>query len=139
MCIRKNTYEEFLRKEKAKKKPSWWNHPEINHSKRFLREFENARFKKYSDHSKNQLLLLTGFPSGHCRLRKRLIRMGLSDNKEFRFFGGVDLVETAPDWILSNLWTRRASYKKARLGNTICLKAVADCIFFFISSLLPNT
>lgn len=77
----KNTYKkEFL--EKAEKETLWRNNPRMNHSKRFLQNFETASFKKYLDNSKNQLHLLTGFLTEHCRLRKSLMQMGLSNTDE---------------------------------------------------------
>ena len=59
----------------------------MDHSKKFLRNFVTARSKKYMDLSKNQLHLLTGFLTGHCHLRKHLVRIGLLDNDECRFCG----------------------------------------------------
>lgn len=79
--------EQFLGIEKAETEILWRKHPEMNHSKKFFRGFENARSKRYFGHNRNQLHVLTGFLTGHCRLRKKLIRMGLSGTDEFRFCG----------------------------------------------------
>lgn len=48
----------------------WRNRPEMNNIKR-LQKFETARSKRFLDHSKNQLRLLTG----DWRLRKIMMSM----------------------------------------------------------------
>ena len=59
----------------------------MDHSKKFLRNFETARSKKFLDLSKNHLHLLTGFLTGHCRLKKHMLRIGVTDTDECRFCG----------------------------------------------------
>lgn len=79
--------EQFLGIEKAETEILWRKHPEMNHSKKFFRGFENARSKRYFGHNRNQLHVLTGFLTGHCRLRKSLMALRLSVTVEIRFFG----------------------------------------------------
>lgn len=56
----------------------------MKHSKKFLRNLESARSKRYLDLTKNQLHILTGFLIGRCRLREYLLRISVSNTDEFR-------------------------------------------------------
>lgn len=71
----------------------------------FLRDFKNAKSKRCLAHSKNKLHLLTG----HCRLRKSLIRVLLSDT------GECDSVERRRLFT----WSRITPPLQAKLGNAL--------------------
>lgn len=58
----------FWRRRVLKKK-LWQNLSGINHFKTFLWNFEISTTKRYLDLRRNQLLIITGFVTQHCRLK----------------------------------------------------------------------
>lgn len=72
---------EFLEKEKACGEPS--SHGSLQ---KVPSNFETAPSKRYLDISQNQLKRLTGFSTGHYRLKTHVCRMCISDTDEQRFF-----------------------------------------------------
>lgn len=70
---------EFLEKEKTKREKLQRNFYMVVHFKVFLRNFETVRSKRYLHPSKNQPHILIGFFTEQCRLKKHVLRMGVSN------------------------------------------------------------
>jgi len=57
------------------------------HSKKLLEGYKRERSNEFLKLSKRSLGSLTGFLSGHCRLRGHLKRIGVGKHGDCRFFG----------------------------------------------------
>lgn len=80
-------------------KTEWANTPGCRQSKLLLGQYNQKRSEECLRLPRNRLRILTGFLTGHCRLRKHLKNIGIVDEDHCRFC--VTEVET-PEHLLTN-------------------------------------
>lgn len=91
--ISMQTFKSTLQKAEMHARSDLWHaSPGMRHSKLMLGDFNLKRTMVCTSLPRSALRILTGFLTGHCSLRKHLMRIGLSNESDCRFCG--DLEET---------------------------------------------
>lgn len=83
-----NTIRKELRSEEEREKIKHWNNlPGMRQSKTLLGGYNLGRYRTIIRLDKARLRTLTGFLTGHCRLRKHLRTLGLEEEDDCRLCG----------------------------------------------------
>ncbi|XP_055850655.1 uncharacterized protein LOC129915201 [Episyrphus balteatus] len=85
--------------EEAKRTKIWKETPKLRQAKSLLGNYNQKRFKTCINLSRNNLRIITGILTGHCKLRKHLNNIGLADSATCRFCNNN---EETPEHILGN-------------------------------------
>jgi len=78
---------ELWTQEEKEKCEHWKNLPGMRQSKTLLGGYNLGRYRTMIKLDKNRLRTLTGFLTGHCRLRKHIRTLGLEEEDVCRFCG----------------------------------------------------
>lgn len=98
--IGSNCIQRLLKEQEEEKWAKYWsNLPGLRQSKIMLGKFNRSRSNILVQLDRNKLRILTGFLTGHCKLKKHLKNMGLENDSTCRFCGEE---EEEPIHILTN-------------------------------------
>lgn len=103
-------------KEKNERERLWREHPKLRQSKELLGTFDQKRTADCLKLSKNKLRILTGFLTGHCRLRGHLKKLGLEEIDICRF---CESAEETPAHLLKDCGA--LIHKRKRIWGAYCL------------------
>lgn len=79
--------EHARRKDRDKMMKEWRNLPALRQSKEMIGNYNSSRSQCLLNLSRNNVRIITGFLTGHCKLGGHLAKMKLVDNGECRFCG----------------------------------------------------
>ena len=80
-----STKRALLEEEHSKWARHWEEQPGIRQSKALLGNLDRKWYKESKNLNRSDLGMLTGFITGHCRLRGHLRKLGIEDNSTCRF------------------------------------------------------
>ncbi|XP_017483511.1 PREDICTED: uncharacterized protein LOC108372329 [Rhagoletis zephyria] len=99
LAIGPSTIKEELRKERNRlRNQHWGNTTGLRQAKHLLGGYNLTRYGETLNLSKGKLRIITGFLTGHCRLRGHLHKLGIWSNDLCRF---CDVNEETPVHLLS--------------------------------------
>ena len=81
---------ELKKEEDCKRIKLWEETPKLRQAKELLGNYNRKRSRVCMNINKNRLRILTGFLTGHCRLKEHLRKLGIEQRGECRFCGDVE-------------------------------------------------
>uniref|UniRef100_A0A224XSM0 ribonuclease H n=1 Tax=Panstrongylus lignarius TaxID=156445 RepID=A0A224XSM0_9HEMI len=113
--------EELRKEEEAKRSELWNSLPGLRQAKICLGNYNQKRSVACINLGKNKLRILTGFLTGHCRLRGHLTKLGLENDSTCRFCGeeGETPVHVLTDCaaVIQKRFRNLGSYQEEEEGN----------------------